>query len=69
MAQKPEAPDDWEKLYQTRVSVRADELVEAKIKGGGISSRAHYLRSLIYRDIGLPSPPDPATLLSPRRGG
>lgn len=48
----PEDPKEWTKLVQTRISQKADDLLNAKVRAA-MSSGAAYVRKLIYRDLGI----------------
>lgn len=59
MAGELEVSADWTELVQTRISPRAENLLVAKLSRIQQSSRAAYLRRLIYLDIGLATTEQP----------
>jgi len=53
MANEGEGPDDWTELVQTRISEKALELLDEKIKKDMSPSKAVTVRKLIYQGLGL----------------
>lgn len=50
---KPEQPDEWTQPVATRISKKAEKALADKLAKSVSSSRAAYVRHLIYRDLGL----------------
>lgn len=50
----PESPQDWTELVQTRISPAAKAELEKRLAAETMKpSMAHYVRVLIYKDLGL----------------
>lgn len=50
----PESPQDWTELVQTRISPAAAAELEKRLAAETMKpSKAHYVRVLIYKDLGL----------------